>query len=164
MSTAYRRQQRLVSLEEQTDAGAQFRAPERDPSQAHDPRLEEATDQALAALPGEDKFILAGYYLDERTLAEIARLLGVHESTVSRRLEKITTALRKSILVRLVKHGMSSKEARQTMEVEVSELSLDVRRRLAESGGTGSREQGIGNRDRDQQARTATEWLERIEG
>jgi len=131
----YRRQQRLVSLEEQTDAGAQFRAAERDPSQAHDPRLEEATDQALAALPGEDKFILAGYYLDGRTLAEIARLLGVHESTVSRRLERITTALRKSILVRLVEHGMTSREARQTMEVEVSELSLDVRRRLAESGG-----------------------------
>jgi RNA polymerase sigma-70 factor (ECF subfamily) len=78
---------------------------------------------------------LAGYYLDGRTLAEIARQLGVHESTVSRRLERITTALRKSILVRLVKHGMTSKEARQTMEVEVSELSLDVRRRLAESGG-----------------------------
>ncbi len=136
----YRRQQRLVSLEEQTDAGAQFRAAERDPSQVHDPRLEEATDQALAALPGEDKFILAGYYLDERTLAEIARLLGVHESTVSRRLERITTTLRKSILVRLLKHGMTSREARQTMEVEVSELSLDVRRRLAESGA--SREDG----------------------
>ncbi len=131
----YRRQQRLVSLEEQTDAGVQFRAAERDPSQVHDLRLEEATDEALAALPGEDKYILAGYYLDGRTLAEIARLLGVHESTISRRLEKITTALRKSILVRLVKHGMSSRDARQAMEVEVSELSLDVRRRLAENAG-----------------------------
>ena len=133
----YRRQQRLVSLEEQTDAGAQFQAVERDPSQVHDPRLEEATDQALAALPREDKFILAGYYLDGRTLAEIARLLGVHESTVSRRLERITTALRKSISVRLVKQGMTSREARQTMEVEVSELTLDVRRRLAESAASG---------------------------
>jgi len=132
-----RRQQRLVSLEEQTDAGAQFQAEERDPSQALDARLEEATDQALAALPAEDKFLLAGYYLDGRTLAEIARLLGVHESTISRRLEKITAALRKSILARLVKLGMRSKEARQAMDVEVSELSLDVRRRLA----------GVGNRE-----------------
>jgi len=126
----YRRQQRLVSLEEQTEAGAQFQAEARDPSQAVDPRLDEATDQALAALPGEDKFILAGYYLDGRTLAEVARLLGVHESTVSRRLEKITTALRKSIRARLEKLGMSSKEARQAMDVEVTELSLDVRRGL----------------------------------
>jgi RNA polymerase sigma-70 factor (ECF subfamily) len=130
----YRRQQRLVSLEEQTEAGAQFQAEARDPAQKLDARLEAATDQALAALPGEDKFILAGYYLDERTLAEIARLLGVHESTVSRRLQKITTALRKSILARLVKHGMSSKEAQQAMEVEVSELSLDVRRGLGVRG------------------------------
>jgi RNA polymerase sigma-70 factor (ECF subfamily) len=73
---------------------------------------------------------LAGYYLDGRTLAEVARLLGVHESTVSRRLEKITTALRKSIRARLEKLGMSSKEARQAMDVEVTELSLDVRRGL----------------------------------
>jgi RNA polymerase sigma-70 factor (ECF subfamily) len=131
----YRRQQRLVSLEEQTEAGAQFQSKERDPSQALDARLEAATDEALAALPEEDKFILAGYYLDGRTLAEVARLLGVHESTVSRRLERITAALRKSILVRLVKQGMTSREARQTMEVEVSELSLDVRRRLVDSAG-----------------------------
>jgi RNA polymerase sigma-70 factor, ECF subfamily len=130
----YRRQQRLVSLEEQTEAGAQFQAEARDPAQKLDARLEDATDQALAALPGEDKFILAGYYLDGRTLAEIARLLGVHESTVSRRLQKITTALRKSILARLVKRGMSSKEAQQAMEVEVSELSLDVRRGLRVRG------------------------------
>jgi len=58
--------------------------------------------------------------------------LGVHESTVSRRLEKIIASVRKSVFAGLVKRGMSSKEARQAMDVEVSELSLDVRRRLAE--------------------------------
>ena len=62
------------------------------------PRLREATDQALGSLAPEDKFILANYYLDDRTLAEIARLLGVHESTISRKLEKITAATRKAIL------------------------------------------------------------------
>jgi RNA polymerase sigma-70 factor (ECF subfamily) len=134
----YRQQQRLVSLEERTEAGVQFQAEESDPAQALDARLEEATDQALAALAGEDKFILASYYLDGRTLAEIAHLLGVHESTVSRRLEKITAATRKAILAGLVKRGMSSKEAEGAMEVEISEFSLDVRRRLVE---------GIGNRE-----------------
>jgi RNA polymerase sigma-70 factor (ECF subfamily) len=128
----YRRQQRLVSLEERTEAGVQFQAVEHDPAQALDLRLEEATDQALASLAAEDKFILASYYLDQRTLAEIGRLLGVHESTVSRRLEKITVSVRKSVFAGLVKRGMSSKEARQAMEVEASEFSLDVRRRLAE--------------------------------
>ena len=134
----YRRQQRLVSLEERSEAGVQFQAEEPDPAQALDSRLEEATDQTLASLAAEDKFILASYYLDGRTLADLARVLGVHESTVSRRLEKITASTRKAILAGLVKRGMSSKEAEQAMEVEVSEFSLDVRRRLAE---------GIGNRE-----------------
>ena len=128
----YRKQQRTVSLDEKLDAGAQLRAEEPNPAQALDPRLEKATDQALASLAAEDKFILARYFLDGRTLAEIARLLGVHESTVSRKVEKITASLRKSILAALAKSGMSSKEARQTMEVEVSEFSLDVRQRLLE--------------------------------
>jgi RNA polymerase sigma-70 factor (ECF subfamily) len=131
----YRQQQRLVSLEERTEAGVQFQAEEPDPTQALDSRLEEATDQALASLAAEDKFILASYYLDGRTLADIARLVGVHESTVSRRLEKITVSTRKSILAGLVKRGMSPKEAEQAMEVEVSELSLDVRRRLMQEKG-----------------------------
>jgi RNA polymerase sigma-70 factor (ECF subfamily) len=138
----YRRQRRLVSLEERTEAGVQFQAEEHDPAQALDLRLEEATDQALDSLAAEDKLILASYYLDRRTLAEIARLLGVHESTVSRRLEKITASVRKSIFAGLVKRGMSSKEAQQAMQVEVSDISLDVRRRLTES----SRQSAVGSR------------------
>jgi RNA polymerase sigma-70 factor (ECF subfamily) len=131
----YRRQQRLVSLEEQTEAGAQFQAAEPDPAQALDARVEAATDQALASLAAEDKFILASYYLDGSTLAEVARVLGVHESTVSRKLEKITASIRKSILAGLRERGMSRKEAEQAMDVEVSEFSLDVRRRLTQEKG-----------------------------
>ncbi len=131
----YRRQHRLVSLDEQTEAGVQFQTEEPDPAQALDARVEKATDQALASLAAEDKFILASYYLDGRTLAEIARLLGVHESTISRKLEKITSSARKSILAGLIKRGMSPKDAKQAMEVEVSEISLDVRRRLMQEKG-----------------------------
>jgi RNA polymerase sigma-70 factor (ECF subfamily) len=131
----FRRQQRLVSLEEQAEAGAQFEAETADPAQAIDARLREATDQALECLAAEDKFILSSYYLDGRRLAEIARLVGVHESTISRKLEKITAGTRKAILSGLMKRGMSRKEAEQTMEVEVTELSLDVRRRLMQEKG-----------------------------
>jgi RNA polymerase sigma-70 factor (ECF subfamily) len=131
----YRRQQRLVSLEERTEAGVQFQAAEPDPAPALDARVETATDRALAMLAAEDKFILASYYLDGRTLAEIARLLDVHESTISRKLEKITASIRRSILAGLRECGMSRKEAEQAMEVEVSEFSLDVRRRLTQEKG-----------------------------
>ena len=42
--------------------------------------------------------VLAAYYLDGRTLAEIARMLGVHESTISRKVDKLAKSLRKKIL------------------------------------------------------------------
>ena len=134
----FRREQRLVSLEEQTDAGVQFEADTKDPSQAIDARLRDVTDQALGALGAEDKFILANYYLDDRTLAETARLVGVHESTISRKVEKITANVRKAILSGLMKRGMSRTEAEQTMEVEVTELAVDVRRRVMQEKGRSS--------------------------
>ncbi len=131
----FRRQRRSVSLEEQTEAGVQFQAAQPDPAQAVDPRLTRATDEALASLPAEDRFILANYYLDGRTLAEIGRLLGVHESTISRKLEKIASTTRKAIRARLMGLGMSRKEAEQSMEVEVAEVAVEVRRRLLQEDG-----------------------------
>ena len=62
-----------------------------------DNRLPQATDEALAFLSGEERTILSAYYLDGRTLAEIARMLGVHESTISRKLDKLAKSLRKQI-------------------------------------------------------------------
>src|SRR5438046_1852490 len=60
----YRKQRRLVSLDEESEAGVQFAAAEPELAPAHDPRVEAATDQALAALSAEDRFVLASYYLD----------------------------------------------------------------------------------------------------
>src|SRR5437660_487805 len=85
----YRRQRRLVSLEEESEDGKEFAAKETEPPAGLDPRVQTATDEALAALQPEERFILASYYLDERTLAEIARTLAVHESTISRKLDKV---------------------------------------------------------------------------
>jgi RNA polymerase sigma-70 factor, ECF subfamily len=78
-----------------------------------DQRLEAATDEALAELSSEDRFTLASYYLDGRTLAEIARTLGLHESSVSRRLDRLATGLRKRILAGLRMRGMSHAQARK---------------------------------------------------
>src|ERR1022692_366009 len=89
----YRKQKRTVSLEEQTEEGVQFRAAVQEPAytsdRTSDQRLEAATDEALAELSSEDRVTLASYYLDGRTLAEIARTLGLHESSVSRRLDRL---------------------------------------------------------------------------
>src|ERR1700683_4703769 len=90
----YRRAKRLVSLDEEVEDGAQFAAPEPELVSTADSRLESSTDAALAGLSSEDRFVLAAYYLDGRTLAEVARMVGVHESTISRKLEKLAKSLR----------------------------------------------------------------------
>lgn len=128
----YRRQKRLVSLDEQSEEGTQYAAPDPSPAAVPDTRLERATDEALAALPAEDRFILASYYLDERTLAQIARTLGVHESTISRKLDKMAKALRKQIVSGLVRRGMSRRQAEEALEVDVRDLQIDIRRGLAQ--------------------------------
>ncbi|MGB9199711.1 MAG: sigma-70 family RNA polymerase sigma factor [Terriglobales bacterium] len=126
----YRKQKRDVSLEEQTEEGAQFVARESEPACTFDQRLETATDQALAELSAEDRFTLASYYLDGRTLAEIARSLGLHESTVSRRLDRLSTGLRKRILAGLRDRGMSHAQATEALEADVRDITLDLRSRL----------------------------------
>src|SRR5271154_2151046 len=90
----YRKTKRLGSLDEESEEGVQFRAPEPDPLAPADARLAEATDEVLAALSAEDRLVLSAYYLDDRTLADIARMLGVHESTISRKLDKLAKSLR----------------------------------------------------------------------
>jgi RNA polymerase sigma-70 factor, ECF subfamily len=128
----YRRQRKLVSLDEETEEGAQFAAADPEPATAVDPRLEAATDEALGALPAEDRLVLASYFLDGRTLAEIARTLGVHESTISRKLDKVAKALRRQILAGLGRSGLSRRQAQEALEVDVRDLRVNIRRRLAQ--------------------------------
>ena len=132
----YRRQRRLVSLDEETEEGTQFATRESEPVIAVDPRVEAAIDEVLAALPGEDRFVLASYFLDQRTLADIARTLRVHESTISRKVDKLAKSLRKQILAALGRRGMSRRQAQEAIEVDVRDLRVNIRSRLAqESGG-----------------------------
>ena len=128
----YRRTKRLVSLDEESEDGAQFAAPDPEPLPTADSRLESATDAALAALCSEDRMVLAAYYLDGRTLAEIARMLGVHESTISRKMDKLAKSLRKKILAGMMQQGMARRQAEEALEVDVRDLKVDLRRSLAQ--------------------------------
>jgi RNA polymerase sigma-70 factor, ECF subfamily len=126
----FRKTRRLVSLDEESEEGAQFATPEREEVAAVDPRVEAATDEAIGALPAEDRLILAAYFLDDRTLAEIARTLGVHESTISRKLDKLAKSLRKQVLANLAQRGMSRRQAQEALEVDVRDLRVSLRERL----------------------------------
>ncbi len=129
----YRKTKRLVSLDEESEEGQQFEARAPEPVAAADARLAQATDHVLSSLPADDRLLLGAYYLDGRTLAEIARMLGVHESTISRKLDKLAKALRKQILAELGRQGMSRRQAEEALDVDVRDLQVNIRRSLIHS-------------------------------
>jgi RNA polymerase sigma-70 factor (ECF subfamily) len=134
----YRSTRRETSLDAALDGGQQFAAAEPDLNLT-DPRVESAATAELAALESEDRFLLAAYYLDRRTLAEIAKLQRVHESTISRKLERLTSGLRKRIRKRMMQAGMSARQADEAMQdVDVRDLRVKVRENLRQGTPNGA--------------------------
>jgi RNA polymerase sigma-70 factor (ECF subfamily) len=141
----YRAGKKLTSLEEEAEKGVQFAATNPVPEASTpgvDAQLVSATDSALAQLDAEDRYLLSSYFLDGRKLAEIGRTLGVHESTISRKLDKITTQLRKQILQALTRQGMSRRQAEEALETDVRDVMIDLRARLAAETGPRGRPEG----------------------
>jgi RNA polymerase sigma-70 factor, ECF subfamily len=134
----YRKQRRLVSLDEESEEGVQHAAPNPEPALPADPLLERATHDALRALEAEERFVLASYFLDQRTLAEIARSLSVHESTISRKVEKLTKSLRRQITKNLISYGMSRRQAEEALDADVRDFAMDVRSTLAQDSVAGA--------------------------
>jgi RNA polymerase sigma-70 factor (ECF subfamily) len=129
----YRKQKRLVSLDEQEEDGVQFSAANPSPTGPADARLSAAVDEALGQLSAEERLVLASYFLDDRTLTEIGRVLRVHESTISRRLEKLLRNLRKQVISALVDRGMNRHQAEEALESDVRYLQVDVAKKLQEN-------------------------------
>lgn len=126
-----RSQAKNVSLEEQVEAGVGFAAKEHVPISADDALVAACVELALAALSSEERFLLASYYLDRRTLAEIGRQLGVHESTISRKMDRLTGSLRKRIRRELELMGLDPRQCnRMLAELDVRDLNLDVEGKL----------------------------------
>lgn len=134
----YRKQRRTTSLDEEVEQGRQFASEVPESAggtvggQSPDPRIDQAIDAVLDSLTVEDRYVLASYYLDGRTLAEVARTLGVHESTISRRVDKLARGLRKQILSELGRRGMSRRQAEESLDTDVRDLRVDLRARLTQ--------------------------------
>ena len=126
-----RRTRREVSLEEQVEAGGQFEAPPPPAIPAPASPINEAVTALLAGLAPEERFLLAAYYLDGRTLAQIALVMRVHESTISRKLDRLGETLRKDLRRRLIATGISKAAADELMqEVDVRDIEVKVRENL----------------------------------
>jgi RNA polymerase sigma-70 factor (ECF subfamily) len=135
----YRKVKRLVSLEEESEKGVQFASAPKTNGlnvavQQDQGKLELATDEALGQLSSEERFLLASYFLDGQTLAQIARVLKVHESTISRKLDKLAGTLRKRIRDILVRDGLSRPRAEELLETDVRDLGVNVRQKVAAPG------------------------------
>jgi RNA polymerase sigma-70 factor, ECF subfamily len=127
----HRKTHREVSLDELAEPAAPPPTAEASaPPQRVTFLIQRVVQMTLARLPSDQRFILSAYYLDGRTLKQIASLLGVHESTVSRLLSRLTASLRKQIVGELTRTGISRREADEIMEVDVRDLEIQVRKIL----------------------------------
>jgi RNA polymerase sigma-70 factor (ECF subfamily) len=96
-------------------------------------RLNHAVTSTLDGLPPEDRFLLTAYFLDQQTLLQIARLLHVHEATVSRKLKRLTTGLRKQLLRNLQADGLSKRAAEEALGADPRDLEINLRALLQTS-------------------------------
>jgi RNA polymerase sigma-70 factor, ECF subfamily len=116
-----------VSLDEQVESGVAFAARSEATEPEPDDRIAQAVGGTLEELSSEERFLLASYYLDRRTLADIGRLLRVHESTVCRKLDKVAAAVRKRIRKRLLSSGIPARQCDEILEdLDVRDLKIDV--------------------------------------
>ena len=92
--------------------------------------LEKAVGEALKRCDSEERFLLASYYLDERTLLQIAKVLNVHEATVSRKVKRVCQDLRKQILKNLQSVGLSKRAAEEALGADPRDLDLNLKKLL----------------------------------
>ena len=95
--------------------------------------LAKAIKAALGRRQAEDRFLLAAYYLDERTLLQIAQVLHVHEATVSRKLRRIVDDLRKQVLKTLQSFGLSRRAAEEALGADPRDLDINLKKLLQSS-------------------------------
>jgi RNA polymerase sigma-70 factor len=76
-----------------------------------------AVREAVAALDPNDRLRLAWYYAHDLTLAEIARLCGEHESTVSRKLARTRQQIKQAVEQTLrERFGLTEAEVRECLD------------------------------------------------
>ena len=125
-----RRNQRVEPLEE----GSALEAARAEAPTSPDPDrarylalLQAALSEALAALDPRDRLRLAYYYVEGLTLAQIGRLVGEHEATVSRKLDRARARVRRLVESALrEKKRLSEAQLRLCYEYAREEWPFDL--------------------------------------
>jgi RNA polymerase sigma-70 factor (ECF subfamily) len=108
----------------------------------HDPErasymaiLQAALAAALGALDPRERLRLTYYYVDDRTLAEIGRLLDEHEATVSRKLERTRRDIRRGVEAALRQDKKwSDAQVRLCFQYAAGQWPFDLTASLRQSG------------------------------
>jgi len=88
--------------------------------------------QSIEELPDEDRLILKMYYFDEVKLKDIGSALGFHEATASRKLMRIQTEIRKSVVKILTqKNGWRPDEIDRQLNEVAAKLDLNFDKLVA---------------------------------
>ena len=128
-----RSEKKEVSLEERETAGVEVSAATAaDPvEQGQYERIaQSALEAALQRLPPRQKLLLDFYYFHGLTLREAAALVGVHEATASRELDRARTQLRKTLTSILKQEHRLEEEEVQRCLYQAAQGSLEIRRSL----------------------------------
>jgi RNA polymerase sigma-70 factor, ECF subfamily len=96
-------------------------------------QLTRALAATLPALSAEDRFLLSAYFLDGRTLLDLARLLRVHEATISRRVRRLTDDVHRRLLKQLEAGGMRRRAAQEALGTDPRDLTVNLRNLLQTS-------------------------------
>jgi RNA polymerase sigma-70 factor, ECF subfamily len=136
----HRRTRREQPIEE-FDAPAAEPAPETPARELS--MLERAIEEALGDQPPEECYLLSAHYLDEQTLKQIAKVLGVHEATVSRKLQRALKGIRKSVFGNLLRGGLSRRTAEEAMGADPRDLDVNLKKLLQDSQVETFKEQAI---------------------
>jgi RNA polymerase sigma-70 factor (ECF subfamily) len=103
--------------------------------------LTRAISITLEHLSGEERYLLSSYFLDRQPLGQIARVLHVHEATISRRLKRLLIDLRKRLLHHLQAGGLSKRAAEEALGNDPRDLEINLRALLQSSQTTSFSEQ-----------------------
>ena len=95
--------------------------------------LVEALARTFRSLASEDRYLLCAYYLDRRTLLQIAHILAVHEATISRRLKRLLADLRRQLLDNLRSGGLSRRAAEEALGADPRDIEINLRKLLQTS-------------------------------
>jgi RNA polymerase sigma factor (sigma-70 family) len=107
-------------------------------------QLQVALKAVLRGLEPGDRLRLASYYVQGMTLAQIGRMTGEHEATVSRKLDRLRRAIRAQVEERLERAGLSASARQECFDHARDEWPFDLSAVLASPEASGTQDCKVG--------------------